>query len=256
MFYILSKVLGFVLMPIGITIILLIVSYSIKNRTKSRRILLLAIIFLYVSNNPFIVNELMLWWEVPPTSVKKLPQHDVGIVLTGGITNDDKLPHENTFLGKSADRAGQAIHLYKLGKIKKILISGGSANILGKATKMESIEVAKFMMVCGVKHQDILLDTLSKNTRENAVYSAKILKKFFPNQRYVLLTSGFHMKRSVECFEKIGVKVTPFGTSYNSHERQFIPGYILGLREDYFMYSMHIFHELVGYLTYWMMGYV
>ncbi|MCU0324039.1 MAG: YdcF family protein [Spirosomaceae bacterium] len=256
MFYILSKILGFVLMPIGISMILLIFSFITKNRTKSRRYLFVAIIFLYVCNNPFIVNELMLWWEVPPTSVTKLPQHDVGIVLTGGITNDDKLPHENTFLGKSADRAGQTIHLYKLGKIKKILISGGSANILGKITKIESAEVAKFMMVCGVKHQDILLDTLSKNTRENAIYSSRILKKYFPNQRYVLLTSGFHMKRSVECFEKVGVKVTPFGTSYNSHEFQFIPGYLLGLREDYFVYSMHIFHEIIGYLTYWVMGYV
>lgn len=256
MFYILSKVLGFVLMPIGITVILLIISFSTKNRTKSRRYLLVALIFIYASNNPFIVNELMLWWEVPPTSVTKLPQHDVGIVLTGGITNDDKLPHENTFLAKSADRAWQAVHLYKLGKIKKILISGGSANILGKVTKMESVEASKFMMICGVKHQDILLDTLSKNTRENAVYSSRILKKYFPNQRYVLLTSGFHMKRAVECFEKVGVKVTPFGTSYNSHEFQFIPGYLLGLREDYFVYSMHIFHEIIGYLTYWVMGYV
>ncbi len=255
MFYILSKLISFLLMPAGITFILLIWSYRIKNHTKSKRMLLIAIFFLYVHCNPFLINELMLWWEVPPTSIEKVAQHEVGIVLSGGITNDDKLPKENIFLGKSGDRAAQAIQLYKLGKIKKIIMSGGSANILGTSTKMESVDAAKYMVSCGVNQVDIILDTLSKNTRENAVNSAAILKKQFPNQRYILITSSTHLRRSVACFEKVGVRVTPFGSNYYTHERQVIPAY-LGIKEEYLYYSQTVYHEIVGYLTYWAMGYL
>jgi uncharacterized SAM-binding protein YcdF (DUF218 family) len=255
MFYFISKLLSFLLMPAGITFILLIWSYRIKNHTKSKRMLLMAIFFLYINCNPFLINELMLWWEVPPTSISQMTQHDVGIVLSGGITNDDKLPKENIFLGKSGDRAAQAIQLYKKGKIKKIIMSGGSTNILGTSAKMESVDVAQYMVDCGVNKEDIILDTLSKNTRENAINSAAILKKFFPNQRYVLITSATHLKRSIACFQKVGVRVTPFGSNYYSHERQFIPAY-LGIKEEYLYYSETVLHEIFGYLVYWVMGYV
>lgn len=158
MFYIASKFLSFFVMPMGILCLILIYAISTKNRTKSKKAVILAFIFLYLIGNSFLSNELCLWWEVPPTSIDKVKPHDIGIVLTGGTINEDKLPIENIFLGGSADRMGQAIELYKKGKIKKILISGGGIDVLGKTQKLEIDEMAKYMIISGVAKEAIFLE--------------------------------------------------------------------------------------------------
>jgi uncharacterized SAM-binding protein YcdF (DUF218 family) len=255
MFYIVSKFLTFIVMPIGILSLLLLYAIFTKNRTKAKKSLITAFIFLYVFTNPFIVNELLLWWEVPPTSILTVKPHDIGIILTGGATNDDKLPKENVFLGISSDRIGQAVELYKNGKIKKILVTGGAIKALGKTHKNEVEEIAKYLIISGIPKENIFLETHAQNTRENAVNCSKILKKQFTNQTCILITSGFHLRRASECFEKVGVTVTPFGANYFSHERQFFLYYLLP-KEDCFGYSHLLFREIIGFYTYQIMGWI
>lgn len=255
MFYIVSKFLTFIVMPIGIINFLLLYAIYTKNRTKSKKLVILAFAFLYFFTNPFIVNELLLWWEVPPTSVVEVKSHDIGIILTGGTTNDDKLPKENIFLGISSDRIGQAVELYKRGKINKILVSGGAITVLGGTQKNEVEEIAKYLIISGIPKENIFLETKSQNTRENAVNCSKILKKQFANQSYLLITSGFHLRRAIGCFEKVGISVTPFGANYFSHERQFF-FYYLFPKEDCLGYSHLLFREIIGYYTYKIMGWI
>jgi uncharacterized SAM-binding protein YcdF (DUF218 family) len=256
MFYIVaSKFFAFLIMPAGILSILLVYAIYTKNRTKSKRLVISAFIFLYVSMNPFLVNELMLWWEVPPTPISVVKPHDIGIILTGGTTNDDKLPKENIFLGISSDRIGQAIELYKNRKINKILISGGSIDILGKTPKTEVEEIAKYLIISGIPRDSIFLEINSRNTRENAVNSSRILKKQFPNQTVLLITSGFHLRRATKCFEKVGVSLTPYGANYFSHERQFLPSYLFP-SEQCFSYTHLLFREIIGYWVYKIMAWV
>lgn len=255
MFYIASKFLTFIVMPIGIVCILLFFSIIIKNRSKSKKLVVSAFIFLYFFTNPFIVNELLLWWEVPPTSIVEVKPHDIGIILTGGTINDDKLPKENIFLGISSDRIGQAVELYKRGKINKILVSGGMIKILGETQKNEVEEIAKYLIISGVPKENIFLETKAQNTRENAVNCSKILKKQFANQRYILITSGFHLERAIGCFKKAGILVTPFGANYFSHERKFFL-YHLFPKEDCLGYSHLLFREIIGYYTYKIIGWI
>jgi uncharacterized SAM-binding protein YcdF (DUF218 family) len=254
MFYIVaSKFFTFLIMPAGILSFLLVYAIYTKNRTKAKKLVISAFIFFYIFTNPFLINELMLWWEVAPTSISVVKPHDIGIILTGGATNDDKLPKENIFLGISSDRIGQAIELYKKGKINKILISGGSIDILGKTPKKEIEEIAKYLIISGIPSDSILLETHARNTRENAVNCSKILKKHFAHQKYILITSGFHLKRAIACFEKVGIKVTPYGANYFSHERQFLISYLFP-KEEYFGYSHLLFREIIGYWVYQIMA--
>lgn len=255
MFNIVSKFLTFAIMPIGILSILLLYAIYTKNRTKSKKSVIFAFIFLYIFTNPFIVNELLLWWEIPPTSISTIKPHDIGIILTGGTTNEDKLPKENLFLGVSSDRIGQAVELYKNRKIKKILISGGIIAILGKTQKSEVEEIAKYLIISGVNSKDIFLETKAQNTKENAVNCSRILKKQFPKQSYLLITSGYHLRRASKCFEKVGISVTPFGANYLSHEPNYYPYHFLP-KESYFEYSHLLFREIIGYLTYKSFGWI
>lgn len=242
-------------MPIGILCLLLVYAIYIKNRTKSKKLVVVAFIFLYIFSNPLLINELLLWWEIPPTSISTVKTHDVGIILTGGTTNDNKLPQENIFLGKTADRIAQTVELYRNGKIKQVLISGGDITVLGKTPKKEIEEIAKYLIISGVPKEHIFLEAHSQNTRENALNCSKILKKHFKNQSYLLITSGFHLRRASACFEKFGVKVDIFGANYLSHERDYY-WYSILPKEDYLAYSHLIFREIIGYCTYKAMGWI
>ncbi len=253
MFYIVSKFLSFVIMPLGILCGLLLYAIITKNRTKSKKLLITAFILLYIFTNPFIINELLLWWEVPPTSILAVKPHDVGIILTGGTTNDDKLPEENIFLGKSGDRIAQAVELYKMGKIKQILISGGDIVVLGKTAKREVEEIAKYLIISGIPAKNIFLETHAQNTHENAVNSSAILKKHFRNQSYLLITSGYHLKRAKSAFIKAGINVDTFGSNYLSHERNFQVFNIFP-REEYLGHTHLLFREIIGYVTYRILG--
>ncbi|RYU96818.1 YdcF family protein [Emticicia agri] len=255
MFHIVSKLLTFFLMPAGIICILLIYAIYTKNRTKSRKVILTTLIFFYFFSTPFIINEVFLWWELPPTAISTVKPHEVGILLTGGTINTNRLPTENVFLGGTSDRIGQAIQLYKLGKIKTILISGGDVPILGKTTTREIDQIARFLMISGVPREVIFLEDHSTNTRENAVNVSKILKKQFPNQRYMLITSAFHLKRAVGCFEKAGIPVTPYGSNYISGERQWVLISFLPKAEA-MGYLQWIFREVVGYVSYRIFGWI
>jgi uncharacterized SAM-binding protein YcdF (DUF218 family) len=256
MFYIVaSKFFAFLVMPAGIISTLLLLAIYTKNRTKSKKFVISAFIFFYIFTNPILVNELTLWWEYAPTPISAVKPHDIGVILTGGVTNDNKLPKENIFLGNSSDRVGQAIELYKNKKISKILISGGSIDVFAKTPKNEADDIAKYLIISGVPSDKIFMETHSKNTKENAVNSSKILKKQFVNQSVLLITSGYHLKRAVGCFQKVGIKVTPYGSSYFSHDRQIIPSYFFP-KEEYLAYSHLLFREMMGYFVYNLMGWI
>ncbi len=259
MFYFLSKVLFYIFMPIPLVVIAICISIFSKNQKRKKRYLWVALGLIMIFGNGFLANEAMLQWEVPPTDPITITQpFDVGIILTGGmILNKESTPTE-IFPDKTADRFIQPLRLYKAGKLKKILISGGNTNltILRKDVTNETLKVAQLLEELGVKKEDILLETKARNTRENALYCIEILKKNPQlGNRYLLFTSAFHLRRAVECFKKAGMKVTPFGTTYYAKARSFTINNLILPREENMDISYHFVHEIMGYVIYKIMGY-
>ena len=212
-----------------------------------------------IFGNGFLANEAMLQWEVSPTDPISITQpFDVGIILTGGmILNKESTPTE-IFTDKSADRFIQPLRLYKAGKLKKILISGGNTDltIIRKDVINETLKVAQLLEELGVKKEDILLETKARNTRENALYSIEILKKNPQlGNRYALFSSAFHLRRAEGCFEKAGMKVTPYGTTYYAKARSFTINNLILPGEENMNISYHFIHEIMGYVVYKIMGY-
>ena len=69
-------------------------------------------------------------------------------------------------------------------------------------------------MDMGVPSKKILLENESRDTNQNALFTAKILKeRHFTNP--VLVTSGYHMKRALLLFRKAGITATPFPAGYS-----------------------------------------
>ena len=239
-----------------ISLILSVFSRNPKVKKLSLRISL-GLIFLF--GNGFLVNEAMLWWEVPPISPEAISKpFDVGIILTGGMITNKKSSDNQIFTDKTADRFIQPLRLYKMGKLKKILITGGSTDIklIRQDASDETLKVAQLLEELGVRKEDIILERKAKNTRENAVNTVEILMKNPQyGNKYLLFTSAFHTRRALGCFQKTGVKITVFPTAFKSKQRSFTIDNLLIPRELNLFEAYDLIHEMVGYVVYKILGY-
>lgn len=259
MFYFFSKTLSYLLTPAGWLFAALLVALFSKKALVRQRSIGVAVAVFYLFGNSFLINEWALFWEYPPAPVPADSVTKVAIVLTGGMINVSKETSDRRFLlNREADRAGQALYLYKKGAVQKILISGGSGDLPFQRTEVsdEGQMTAKFLETAGVRAEDIVLENKSRNTHENAVFSGKMLRERFPNSAYVLVTSAFHMRRAVACFRNEGISVIPFPGNFISTRRSFMPGEWLFPHEESFSYAYSLLKELIGYVTYKAVGYV
>ncbi len=255
MFFVVSKVLDFLINPIIWILALLVWALIAKNAKKKKKLLIITLIVVYFFSNDFIISEFYRVWEVPPVKLSAMENHyDVGVVLSGGMVTYDTNNDRYTFR-TNTDRILQAVYLYKAQRIGKILISGGSGSLFYR-DMLEAVNLKKFLVnTLEIPQEDVLVDSVSDNTHQNAVESAKILKANFTNPKVLLITSAFHMRRSLMCFKKEGIPVTIYATDLNTGPRRFE-------FEHLFMPSMQsilqwnkLLHELIGVVTYKMMGY-
>jgi uncharacterized SAM-binding protein YcdF (DUF218 family) len=253
MFFILSKTAFYLLMPMTWIVGLLL--YALLTKFEKRRKLALkgAVVLLFVLGNNFLVNEVISWWEVPVTPIRQLPgPYDVAVILTG-VTDTERKPNDRVYFRRGADRVLHPLQLFKVGKVKHFLISGGSGNVVG-SQESEAEELAAVLRIAGVPRHCITLENKSRNTRENAVFSARVLKEKFPGKSYLLVTSAFHMRRAEGCFRKAGVPVTLYSTDFYSHGRKWTPNQFFPTEGALGRWS-GIWHEWIGYITYRVMGY-
>lgn len=271
MFYFFSKTLFYFLMPITWIFIFLVAAIFIKKwRLK---LLKIGILLLFIFTNPFLVNEVYLWWEIPPTPIKGVKNYEIGMVLTG-MSNAGKEPKDRIYAASGIDRLLQAVRLYKEGKIKKIMIVGMSEEIsLTTAEQKLPIRTytykAMLMDMC-VQEEDIWIEPNSKNTYENAQLAAQFLeenqsKLNLPSnlssnsvsspKQILVITSAFHLRRAIGCFEKAGLQIDGFSTDFMANERKnTLTIFSLIPQEEALAKSAKIIHEIIGYVVYALTG--
>lgn len=253
MFFILSKTLHFFLMPFIWVLVLLLLAVFLKSLKWRRISLLTALAILFIFSNPFLANEAWRAWEVEATPVSQLEQYDVAVILTGVTAFREDIP-DRIHTHKGADRFLHALQLYRMGKVEKFLVTGGSGLILAGAVP-EAEQVEKVLLMAGVPEEDILTEGNSRNTHENAVNTAEVLKQHPEWQDLLLVTSAFHMRRSAGCFEKAGINATAFSTDFYAPERRLTPDETIIPSVSAFSNWHLLIHEITGFIVYKMLGY-
>ncbi|PMD96942.1 hypothetical protein BWI97_09665 [Siphonobacter sp. BAB-5405] len=252
MFFLLSKILFYLLMPITFLVYGLVIAAFSKSPRRKQWAIWTTLAWLFVSSTDVTTNELALAWEYAPVTLKADESYDIAVILTGGITGNKD---GKVFFGNSADRILQPLLLYKEGKVKKILISGGSGILSAQAdSTSEGKAAAQLLHISGVPQSNIMLEGTSRNTRENATHTARMLGNNKP--KILLVTSAFHMRRAVGCFQKENIQVTPYPTDFFASERQTAWDYFLVPKEYNLLCTYRMMHEMVGYVVYWVMGYL
>ena len=158
---------------------------------------------------------------------------------------------------RGSDRIWQAIHLYHLGKVDKILISGANGDLINKGLD-EARQFRSVLLDNGIPAQDILVDSLSKNTWQNAVESKKIVDAHPELKSFLLVTSAIHMPRAEGCYMKAGFEnITTFTTDhYTGNERNYQFDQWILPNESVLTDWNRLIHEWVGYTVYAMQGYL
>jgi uncharacterized SAM-binding protein YcdF (DUF218 family) len=222
--------------------------FSKKNiRQKRGKTALIAIGLIF--SNTVLFKEVCRQWEVFSPKPQTLTTYDVGIVLTGmGEYNNDLKVFSAR---RGIDRIWQAISLYKSGKIAKILITGDHGYLFDKGLH-EAVQIKEVLVHWGIPENDILTETKSKNTYENAIETKKMLSIHLPNAKKILLiTSGKHMRRSRACFAKANLTVDTYSTDlYTGPNRYYtFDEYIIP--DVSTMSDWHgLLKEMVGYIAY------
>jgi uncharacterized SAM-binding protein YcdF (DUF218 family) len=253
MFYILSKIVGFFINPIIWILGLLVAAVFLKKAKHKQTFLIVSAVLLYFFSNRFILNEVLVHWENHTESITlDTGTYDYGIVL-GGMVWYDKSTGTMNFL-QSSDRIWQTVRLYKEQKIKKIIISGGSADFFGQDT-IESVLLKNFLVKIGLPANDILTEENSRNTHENALFTQQILSSE-PNARLLLITSAIHMRRAKKCFEKVGLSCDNYATDFYSGNRKYNVSEIL-IPNPQTLFNWDAFiHELFGMASYKIARYI
>ena len=252
MFFVLSKILTYLFRPVIWLVVLLAFAVFHKNPRKRKRSLRLGLLILVIFSNTFIVTKITGLWAVNPEPVTKI--FDVGVVLGGSTVTFEKKYNRITYRG-NIDRLLQAVKLYKKGKIKKILVTGGSGNLVYPGF-IEAKELRIFLLEIGIPRQDILMDTLADNTHENAVYTKKILQQHPRLHTVLLFTSSMHMRRAMACFRHEGIEIQPYATNLINAQTHWNMEYLLVPSAANFLVWNGMIHELTGYWVYKIMGYI
>ena len=150
-------------------------------------------------------------------SPEAVRQH-VGVIVLGGATQHpgSYLVHGQVPLGEAAERMSVPVALMRKHPHLQLVFSGGEGRLL--ATGVTEAELAKaFYEEQGVDMTRVKLEGGSRTTRENALQVDAFLGDRC-QQPWLLVTSAWHMPRSVPEFEAVGCRVTPYPVDFRTGE--------------------------------------
>lgn len=255
-FFPLSKLIVWIIYPLSITFILLLLALFglIRKKKKTFHIFFIAAIsILYL----FSINSTAYFLFYPLESMyinfsNQYPKADVIVVLSPGIRYS-KHPSMEVELDSGSNRILKAVRLFKGGVAPLILMSGGSGELFTNQ-KPDAHAMKSLAVEFGVPADRILVETRSRNTYENALYSKEILKNM-GQKTIIIVTSAFHMPRAVATFKKMGIEPIPISTDFLSPQKEFDISYFIPNVINLNRSSLAI-KEYVGLLIYRLNGWL
>ncbi len=140
------------------------------------------------------------------------------IVLGGAFENEVNTARHGIELNAGADRFVEALRLAQKFPQTRILISGGDGSISG-IYEGDAVISARFFPMFGIGRDRLVEETTSRTTFENAMNTKELLASQGLSN-CLLITSGYHMPRSVGIFRKLGIDIVPWPTDYRTDGRE------------------------------------
>lgn len=182
----------------------------------------------------------------PVPTAAQIDRH-VGIIVLGGAIKhpDSFVAHSQVPLGESAERITVPVGLLRQHPQLKLVFSGGEGR--WRTTGITESKLAEvFYQQQGVNMAQVRLEGGSRNTRENARFVAKLLEDQC-REPWLLVTSAWHMPRSVAEFKAQGCNVTPYPVDFRTGSSTPLTEYSLA---HSLLRWQTALHEWLGLLVY------
>jgi uncharacterized SAM-binding protein YcdF (DUF218 family) len=259
-FFVLAKVLWFVLQPSSLMVGTTLAGAALAPTRwyrLGRRLLWGGAVALLICGLTPLGDALILPLE------GRFPRAEIGaasgagrsvtgiIVLGGGEDGHAAASPQLAALNESAERYTEAVALAQRLPEAKVVFTGGSGAFIA-AEQPEAEPAGRLFEALGVPKERITLESRSRDTYENALFSARVLKPK-PGERWLLVTSAWHMPRAMGCFRRAGFAVEAWPVDYRTAGRfetlRFHSSIPEGLRRIDF-----IVREYVGLAVYYLAG--
>ena len=218
MFFVLSKILGFFALPsnalIAIGLIGLVLLFTRFTRLASWLVVTSLVLIAIAGLSP-LGNALILPLEqrFPLWDASRGPPDGI-VVLGGAVTPDVSVARGAVALNEAAERITATVELARRYPDARIIFSGGTNALIADEPVEAAIAVREFEAL-GVAHERITAEEQSRNTIENAVFS-RLLADPKPGQRWLLVTSAYHMPRAMAAFRAAGFPVEAYPVDWRT----------------------------------------
>jgi len=186
----------------------------------------------------------------PPWDAARGPPDGI-VVLGGAIDPEFAAARGAPDLNEAAERITVVAELARKYPSARILYSGGNGRLAfrsGTEAQFAGALIESF----GVPESRLILEDQSRNTAENAIFSLQLAMPK-PGERWLLVTSAYHMPRAMGVFRKAGFAVEAYPVDYRTRGAAdlLIPfdDVASGLRR-----TDTAAREWIGLMAYWLTG--
>jgi uncharacterized SAM-binding protein YcdF (DUF218 family) len=256
LFFALSKTLGLMLLPsnflIGIGSGALILLFT-RFAPLGRKLVFASLVLLAVCGFSPLGNLLLY-----PLEQRFPPWDDAGgapdgiVVLGGSIVSDLSAAHGVPVFNDSVARVIAAAGLAHRYPQARIVFTGGSANLVSSDTAKEADYAMPVFESFGISRDRLMMERRARNTEENAEFS-KALVSPKAGERWLLVTSAYHMPRSIGIFREVGFAVEPYPTDWRVGGRADLLKFSSFSRDGLERVDLAV-REWMGLASYWMTG--
>lgn len=245
MLFVLTKFASYFLSPFLWLIGLALIVFLKYKSSKKKIYLNLFVIVFYCFSCPAILQLVGRAWDIKTTN--PINAHYSCAIILGGYVGNDR--NGNGFFSSFSDRFIQGVRLYNLKYVDYLLISGGNSNI-GKDTLFKEADyVTSVLHEINIPDSVVIKENKARNTYENMIFCSKLLRARNLNPPYLLVTSAFHMRRSLLLFKEKGIPVVPYSCDYQIGYNKLKLTDLLPSVETLSTWNIYI-HEMVGVLVY------
>ncbi len=194
------------------------------GRWFSRLLAVIGLVTVLVISTPIVS-----WWAWAYAGSIDQPRGDILILLSAAADDANGISYSSYW------RARMAVLAWKTGSFKTVVISGRSGP-----------GILNFLVAGGVPREAIVTESRSTSTRENALYTADLIRNM-PGKK-VLLTSDFHMYRAIRVFRKVGIDATPMAVPDVLHATQNWSGRFSGFEMMAIESAKIAYYQLRGWI--------
>jgi uncharacterized SAM-binding protein YcdF (DUF218 family) len=260
MIHLISKFAPIPIYPIGLCAVFCAIGlyFVIRNRRRRLAITLIALGVgeLWLFSLPLTANLLLGPLERSYVPLAQCPAA-TAVVLLGGAGVGPSAPRIHPETNRFGDRVLEAARLFRQGKAEYLICTGGVLPFVHDSPLSEASNVRRILVdIMGLDSSRILLADRSRNTREDALDVARVIAGLGRPYDIVLVTSAFHMARSVRIFTKQGFTVYPAPGDFEEDTRfqwkviAFLPD------ADALERNSLALHEFYGLMAYRLLGWI